>query len=57
MYQLDLLNGRERDRVRVYGVGAELRPTKDWRFDVRYDFEDDDLGRFHVFTANMSCKF
>ena len=23
MYQLDLLNGRERDRVRVYGVGAE----------------------------------
>lgn len=57
LYQLDLLNGRERDRVRVYGVSAELRPTKAWRVDVRYDFEDDDLGQFHVFTANMSCKF
>lgn len=57
LYRFDSFTGREREHVRTYYLRFDYRVSAAVRFDLRYEFDNNDLGRFHELRGGITWRF
>lgn len=57
LFKYELYLNEERDDVRTYYLRVRFKRTEATTFDLHYEFEDDDLDRFHVLRLGMAWRF
>ena len=57
LYKYDFLTGSERDHVRTYYVGVDVRMTKQVRLRVDYAYEDDAFDHYNTLRAAATWTF
>jgi hypothetical protein len=56
LFKVDLVSGEERDDVQTYYVKLRWK-RKSTRWDLRYEYEDDDPDPFHILRVGMTWLF
>jgi hypothetical protein len=57
LYKYDLYANEERDDVRSYYARARFEKSDRLRFDLGYEFEDDDFEEYHLVRWGMTWRF
>ena len=56
-YKIDTTTFEEREDVRTYYIRIDYDLSRNWAFDINYQFEDTSIAGFHVLRMDLKWRF